>query len=57
MWELYSVTLIFFHPSDALSLWNKYKIDFSNDIQWQYYRQHLENNITDNELYKINVWY
>ncbi|KAL4098553.1 hypothetical protein QTP88_023139 [Uroleucon formosanum] len=36
---------------DASSLWTKYKDDFSDDIRRQYYRQRLENNITDIELY------
>ncbi|KAL4084748.1 hypothetical protein QTP88_027663 [Uroleucon formosanum] len=49
--ELFSVILIFCHPSDASSLWTKYKDDFSDDIRRQYIGQHLENNITDSELY------
>ncbi|KAL4104185.1 hypothetical protein QTP88_019494 [Uroleucon formosanum] len=52
MRELFSVVLIFCHPTDASSLWTKYKDDFSDDIRRQYYRQHLENNITGIELYK-----
>jgi len=51
MRELFSVILIFCHFSDSSSLWTKYKDDFSDDIRRQYYRQHLENNITDSELY------
>jgi len=51
MREFFSVILIFCHPSDASSLWTEYKDDFSDDIRRQYYRQHLENNITDSELY------
>jgi len=51
MRELLSVILIFCHPSDASSFWTKYNDDFSDDIRRQYYRQHLENNITDSDLY------
>ncbi|KAL4112576.1 hypothetical protein QTP88_016331 [Uroleucon formosanum] len=55
MRELFSVILIFCHPSDASSLWTKYKDDFSDNIRRQYYRQHLENNITDSELYNKSL--
>lgn len=49
--DIFSVILIFCHSSNASSLWTKYKDDFSDDIRRQYYGQHLENNITDSELY------
>lgn len=51
MRELFSVILIFCHPADALSLWDKYKNSFSEDIRRQCYRQHAENSITDSEIH------
>jgi hypothetical protein len=38
MRELFSVLLIFCHPSDASSLLTKYKKNFSDEIRRQYYR-------------------
>ncbi|XP_054714667.1 uncharacterized protein LOC129224264 [Uloborus diversus] len=37
--ELFSVILVFCHPSDPRSLWEKYKDSFSEDIQFQHERQ------------------
>lgn len=40
--ELFSVMLIFFQLSDPYKLWEKYKIEFSEDITRQIEREHNE---------------
>jgi len=50
MRELFSIIHIFYNPSYALSLRNKYKDKLLEDILHQYFKQQLENIITDEEI-------